>query len=274
MSRLLAPDLSPRHEARPLLSSPAPKLRKPVIALALSGATLLASLALSGRGGAPGVTGAEVELAAGTPDGYQLEANGGDDELGTVVEAGIAASAEVEAGIAAQAEASVPSVDVQPPDGPEPPTPRPSAGKVTIAQPRLLSARAATIGTVTSSPPRAQATATTATTAKKAPAAAATVAARLPVATTRPPATAAPSTSSSSDAVWDRLAQCESGNTNDPGAPYYGYWQFDEATWLGMGQTGLPNDHSRAQQLVVAKRLHAMRGWAPWPGCARALGLL
>ena len=66
---------------------------------------------------------------------------------------------------------------------------------------------------------------------------------------------------------------CESGNTNDPGAPYYGYWQFSAETWRSMGQTGLPHEFSRAHQLVVAKRLHALRGWAPWPTCSRKLGL-
>ncbi len=128
------------------------------------------------------------------------------------------------------------------------------------------------MSTTTSSPPSAQLTATT---AKKAPAT--TAAPTQPTtATTRPPAArlAAPAPTSSSDAVWDRLAQCESGNTNDHDAPYYGYWQFSEATWLGLGQVGLPSDHTREQQLVVAKRLQAMSGWSPWPGCARSIGLL
>ena len=113
-----------------------------------------------------------------------------------------------------------------------------------------------------------------ATTARKA--ATTTAAPDRPRATTPPPAArvAAPAPSSGSDAVWDRLAQCESGNTNDHDAPYYGYWQFSESTWLGLGQVGLPDDYSREQQLVVAKRLQAMSGWRPWPTCARLLGLL
>lgn len=81
------------------------------------------------------------------------------------------------------------------------------------------------------------------------------------------------STALMSTNVWDRLAVCESGNTNNGGAPYYGYWQFDARTWRGMGQTGLPNQFSREHQLEVAKKLQAKRGWNPWPGCANKLGL-
>ncbi len=269
MSRLLAGDQSPRHEARPLLSSPAPNLRKPVLALALSGATLLVPLALSGSSGAPGAPGAEVVLAAGSPDGYEVEATGDDGELhGTLVDAGVAA----------QPESSAVRVKVQPAEVPEPTSSaRPAAGTATTARPRLLTARAATMSTTTSFPSDAQPTATTAKKAPAAAAAATTTAAptRLTTTTTRPPAArvAAPAPSSS-DAVWDRLAQCESGNTNDHDAPYYGYWQVSEATWLGLGQVGLPDDHSREQQLVVAKRLQAMSGWSPWPACSRLLGLL
>ena len=66
---------------------------------------------------------------------------------------------------------------------------------------------------------------------------------------------------------------CESGNTNDPGAPYYGFFQFSAGTWLSMGETGLPDQFSRQHQLVVAKRLQAASGWGPWPACSRKLGL-
>jgi len=69
------------------------------------------------------------------------------------------------------------------------------------------------------------------------------------------------------------LAQCESSNTNDPGGPYYGYWQFSAGTWHSMGETGLPSDFSRDRQLAVARRLQAAQGWVPWPACSRKLGL-
>jgi len=206
-----------------------------------------------------------VVLAAGSPDGYEVEATGDDGEvLGTLVDAGVAA----------QAESSAVSVKVPRAEVPEPASrPRPAVGTATTARPRLLTARAATMSTTTSSAPSAKPTATT---ARKAPATTAAAPAPPPTATTRPPAArvAAPAPTSSSDAVWDRLAECESGNTNDHDAPYYGYWQFSEATWLGLGQVGLPDDHSRAQQLVVAKRLQAISGWSPWPACSRLLGLL
>ncbi len=73
--------------------------------------------------------------------------------------------------------------------------------------------------------------------------------------------------------VWDRLAQCESGNTNDGSGPYYGYWQFSADTWLNMGESGLPNDFSRDHQLSVAQRLQATSGWGAWPACSARLGL-
>jgi len=209
-----------------------------------------------------------VELAAGAAAGFGLETTGGDDEV---------LGALVEAGVAAQTESSAVSVEPQPADFSEPTAPRPAAGPATIARPRLLTARVATLATIGTSLPSSKLSSNlTETTAKRAPVTIAATAPRPTTTTTRPRAAqvAAPALSASSDAVWDRLAQCESGNTNDHDAPYYGYWQFSEATWLGLGQVGLPDDHSREQQLVVAKRLQAMRGWSPWPGCARSLGLL
>jgi hypothetical protein len=73
--------------------------------------------------------------------------------------------------------------------------------------------------------------------------------------------------------VWDRLARCESGNRNlSTGNGFYGYWQFDARTWRQF-HPGVASDYDRATQLAAAQRLHAARGWAPWPGCSRALGL-
>jgi hypothetical protein len=59
--------------------------------------------------------------------------------------------------------------------------------------------------------------------------------------------------------VWDRLAQCESG----------GNWSIN----TGNGGTGYPHQHSRETQIAVAERLHAARGFQPWPACSRKLGL-
>ena len=82
---------------------------------------------------------------------------------------------------------------------------------------------------------------------------------------------------SAQDQNWRNLAQCESGMNQrayNSAGPYYGYFQFNIGTWQSVGMTGDPRDHSWDQQLAAAKRLHADRGWGPWPACSRKLGLL
>jgi resuscitation-promoting factor RpfB len=80
-------------------------------------------------------------------------------------------------------------------------------------------------------------------------------------------------------AVWDRLAQCESGqrwNINS-GNGYYGGLQFNQSTWLSNGggvYAQFPHQATREQQIAIAEKLRAARGFAPWPACARKLGLL
>jgi hypothetical protein len=72
-----------------------------------------------------------------------------------------------------------------------------------------------------------------------------------------------------------RLRQCEStGNyAANTGNGFYGAYQFNAATWHGLGYEGLPNQASPAAQDDAAARLQAQRGWQPWPGCSRHLGL-
>ena len=102
-----------------------------------------------------------------------------------------------------------------------------------------------------------------------------------PVATpqpTRPPARAKPPVISG-DAVWDRLAQCESGGnwSINTGNGYYGGLQFSLGTWAGYGgatYASRPDLATREEQIAVAERLRAARGYAPWPACAAKLGLL
>jgi hypothetical protein len=106
------------------------------------------------------------------------------------------------------------------------------------------------------------------TPAPAAAAAAATVAPRPPP--SRP--------ASSGDGVWDDLAQCESGGnwSINTGNGYYGGLQFSHGTWhdYGGGEfADYPHQASREQQIVVAERLHAARGFAPWPACRVKLGL-
>jgi hypothetical protein len=77
-------------------------------------------------------------------------------------------------------------------------------------------------------------------------------------------------------AVWDRLAECESGGNwhINTGNGYYGGLQFSLGTWHSYGGTGLPSQHSRETQIAVATRLrNAQGGYGAWPACSQALGL-
>ena len=80
--------------------------------------------------------------------------------------------------------------------------------------------------------------------------------------------------SSVNGAMWDRIAQCESGGNwaINTGNGYYGGLQFDSQTWLGNGggQFAPRADlASRTQQIAIANKVYAARGLAPW-GCAGA----
>ncbi len=79
-------------------------------------------------------------------------------------------------------------------------------------------------------------------------------------------------------AAWDALARCESGGNwaINTGNGYYGGIQFDQGTWLANGggaYAPLPHQATREQQIAVASKLQAARGWSPWPACSRSLGL-
>ena len=95
-----------------------------------------------------------------------------------------------------------------------------------------------------------------------------------------PPVPAAPAPVASVDGgtVWDQLAQCESGGNwaINTGNGYYGGLQFSYGTWLGYGGgefAEYAHLATREQQIIVAERLHAARGFAPWPACSAKLGL-
>ena len=80
------------------------------------------------------------------------------------------------------------------------------------------------------------------------------------------------------DTVWDDLAQCESGGNwaINTGNGYYGGLQFSYPTWHGYdgGEFAeYPHEATREQQIIVAERLHAARGFQPWPACRIKLGL-
>lgn len=84
-----------------------------------------------------------------------------------------------------------------------------------------------------------------------------------------PPATA-------NDAMWDKIAQCESGGrwSINTGNGYYGGLQFNTQSWLsnGGGQYAPRADlASREQQIAVANTYYAKAGLRPW-GCGWAAG--
>jgi LysM repeat protein len=78
--------------------------------------------------------------------------------------------------------------------------------------------------------------------------------------------------------AWDQLAACESGGNwaINTGNGYYGGLQFTAGTWLSNGggaYAPTANLATREQQIDIASRVQAGRGWAPWPACSARLGL-
>jgi len=75
-------------------------------------------------------------------------------------------------------------------------------------------------------------------------------------------------------AMWDRIAECESGGnwSTNTGNGYYGGLQFDSQTWLGAGggdYASRADLATRLEQIAVANTVYADRGLTPW-GCASA----
>ena len=88
----------------------------------------------------------------------------------------------------------------------------------------------------------------------------------------------APQRSSGGGTVWDRIAQCESGQnwSINTGNGYSGGLQFLHSSWRAYGGqqfAPLAYQASREQQIVVAERILADVGWRAWPACTRRLGL-
>lgn len=93
-------------------------------------------------------------------------------------------------------------------------------------------------------------------------------------ATTAPNTTAKPADSR----MWDALAECESSGdwAIDTGNGLYGGLQIDRSTWLkygGQAYAPLPSKAAREQQILIAEKMRADRGFSPWSSCARRLGL-
>lgn len=94
----------------------------------------------------------------------------------------------------------------------------------------------------------------------------------------KPAATAANTGASApammNEAMWDAIAQCESGGnwSINTGNGYYGGLQFDIQTWIGAGGGAYAPNASlatKAQQIDIANRVYAERGLQPW-GCGWA----
>jgi uncharacterized protein YabE (DUF348 family) len=76
------------------------------------------------------------------------------------------------------------------------------------------------------------------------------------------------------EAMWDKIAQCESGGnwSINTGNGYYGGLQFDIPSWNangGAAYASRPDLATKAQQIAVANTYYAKAGLSPW-GCAAA----
>ena len=83
----------------------------------------------------------------------------------------------------------------------------------------------------------------------------------------------------SDGAVWNRLAECESGGNwqINTGNGYYGGLQFNKGTWDAYGgqkYAPYPHQASRAEQIAIASKVRDARGgYGAWPACSAELGL-
>jgi hypothetical protein len=83
--------------------------------------------------------------------------------------------------------------------------------------------------------------------------------------------------------IWDRLADCESGNGGRPGSANWrinayhdGGLQFLPSTWTANKPAGYPAyayQASREQQIHVGQIVQRRYGWGQWPVCSRRIGL-
>lgn len=103
------------------------------------------------------------------------------------------------------------------------------------------------------------------------------------------PEPAAPAEPEPARSVWDRVADCESGewqgdggfvtasaNWSSTAGLFEGGLQFHPDTWDGYRDPAMPGaayEASRAQQIAVAERVLDAQGWQAWPVCSRKLGL-
>jgi hypothetical protein len=76
--------------------------------------------------------------------------------------------------------------------------------------------------------------------------------------------------------VWASLRSCESHGdyAENTGNGYYGAYQFSLASWLTVGETGLPSEASAQVQDAAARALYARQGWHAWPTCSYRIGMV
>ncbi len=72
---------------------------------------------------------------------------------------------------------------------------------------------------------------------------------------------------------WAQVRTCESLDDYEinTGNGFFGAYQFELQTWIGVGGTGLPNHALPQEQDARARLLYGMRGAQPWPVCGRYL---
>lgn len=72
-----------------------------------------------------------------------------------------------------------------------------------------------------------------------------------------------------------RLRGCEAGGVyaRNSGNGYYGAYQYNISTWANYQGYYLPSDAPPAVQDEKAWLTYQRRGWQPWPGCTRKIGL-
>lgn len=75
------------------------------------------------------------------------------------------------------------------------------------------------------------------------------------------------------EAALARLRSCEGSYTSATGNGYYGAYQFDIRTWNNYGGYANASLAPPIVQDQKAQETYKSRGWQPWPGCTKKLGL-